>query len=475
MTFLIVDQGGHASRTVIMDRTGTPVASSERPLATFRPQGAWVEHDPLELLETIRDTMEETVLKAVEGSDILVAAGFATQRSNVVCWDGLTGQALSPVISWQDTRAGNRISTLSSRAEDLHSKTGLFLSAHYGASKIQWCLENIPEVKKAKKRGRLRTGPMSSFLAWQLTRERPFVTDPVSASRTLLFNIWERKWDRELQDLFGVPEEVLPVCVPSVYEYGNLEIGKVRVPLTLVTGDQAAALFAHGRLKTDTAYVNMGTGAFVSRFTGHTPVLSQVLLTSVTHVQNGMGEYVLEGTVNGAGSALAWVQDTYRIKDLRMQLPLWFKEIVDPPLFLNGISGLGSPFWIPDFPSEFVGKGGPAAKAVAVAESIAFLLYRNILEMDHHVKKPERIQITGGLSALDGVCQLLADLTGVPAYRPVQTEATARGTCFLLAGRPDQWPEAAEGTWFEPVEGTSGAQRYGRWSEAMGKRIRGGR
>jgi len=455
-----------------MDRLGTPVARSERPLATYRKQSAWVEHDPLELVETIRNSMTEAVLKAGEGSETLLAAGFATQRSNVVCWDGCTGQALSPVISWQDTRAGDRISSLSSRAADIHNRTGLFLSAHYGASKLQWCLENIPEVKKAKETGRLRTGPMSSFLAWQLTREKPFVTDPVSASRTLLFNIRERKWDRELRDLFGVPEEVLPVCVPSIYNYGSLEIGKVRVPLTLVTGDQAAALFAHGRLKAGTAYVNMGTGAFVSRPTGQTPVLSQVLLTSVTHEQDGICEYVLEGTVNGAGSALQWMQERYRIKDLRKQLPLWLKEVVDPPLFLNGISGLGSPFWIPDFISGFVGKGGPAAKTVAVAESIAFLLYRNILEMGHHMEKAERIQITGGLSALDGVCQLLADLTGVPAYRPDQTEATARGTCFLLAGKPDEWPEADGGKWFEPAEGTAGVERYGRWSEAMEDRIR---
>jgi len=430
-----------------------------------------VEHDPLELVETIRESITETVQKAAARSGDLQAAGFATQRSNVVCWDRVTGEALSPVISWQDTRGGDRLTALSARSDDIHSRTGLFLSAHYGAGKLRWCLENLPGVKKARETGRLCAGPMSSYLAWTLAEEKPFVADPVSASRTLLWNIGERKWDPELQTLFGVPEKVLPGCVPSIYDYGHLQVGKVRVPLRLVTGDQAAALFAHGRLRPDTAYVNMGTGAFVSRSTARTPIFSRTLLTSVVHAKENAGEYVLEGTVNGAGSALQWVRDTFRTGDLRRMLPRWLEETAQPPLFLNGISGLGSPFWIPDFPSGFVGEGPVAAKAVAVVESIAFLLYRNILEMGLILPKPGRIQITGGLSALDGICQLLADLTGVPAYRPVQTEATARGACYLLAGKPDRWPEEGEGTWFEPTEGTTGAERYTRWAEAMEDRI----
>jgi len=146
-------------------------------------------------------------------------------------------------------------------------------------------------------------------------------------------------------------------------------------------------------------------------------------------------------------------------------------ETVDPPLFLNGVSGLGSPYWMPDFASGFLGEGSDPDKVVAVVESIVFLLHRNIVEMGRHLVAPERIQITGGLSALDGICQKLADLTGIPVYRPVRIEATAVGTCCLLAGRPDHWPEPDAGKQFDPGDETAVARRFGRWVEEMEKKV----
>jgi glycerol kinase len=430
-----------------------------------------VEHDPKELLETIHQSLAEIAMKVGDRSKTIQAAGLATQRSSVVCWDSCNGDALSPVISWQDTRAGDRMRSISGQAGDVHERTGLFLSAHYGASKLAWCLENIPGVRKAMEDGRLCMGPMSSFIVWQLTDEKRFITDPVSASRTLLWNIHRKDWDQHLLNIFNVPGGILPASVPTLHDFGKVKLGDHRVALDLVTGDQSAAMYAFGKLRPETAYVNLGTGAFVSRPIGSRPILSQELLTSVAHEQGGVSDYVLEGTVNGAGSAIQWVQDTYGIKDVRKLLPVWLREVGNPPLFLNGISGLGSPYWMPDFISTFIGESSASEKVVAVVESIVFLLFRNIVEMGRHLKAPERIQITGGLSTLDGICQLLADLTEIPAYRPVQTEATARGTCYLLAGSPDHWPEPAPGMWFEPVDGTAIAERYDRWLEAMRKRI----
>ncbi|UCF89384.1 MAG: hypothetical protein JSV70_03870, partial [bacterium] len=192
---------------------------------------------------------------------------------------------------------------------------------------------------------------------------------------------------------------------------------------------------------------------------------------SVIHKQNSVAEYVLEGTVNGAGSALQWIKQACQIEGLRKHLPGWLEENSDPPLFLNGISGLGSPYWIPDFRSEFMGESDIPGKVVAVVESIVFLLNRNLAEMSKYLKAPERIQVSGGLSSLDAICRLLADLAGIPVYRPVHREATARGTCYLLAGRPDQWEEQAPGDLFEPAEDLSLSCRYNRWQEEMEKRV----
>lgn len=471
MRFLMVDQGGHASRAVVMDGSGVPVTRAERPLSTSRPQDGYVEHDPGELVRTIRQCLEEVIQAIGDDSKTVQAAAIATQRSSIVCWDGQTGKALSPVISWQDTRARERIAKLAPRTRWVHDRTGLFLSAHYGASKLQWCLENIPDIRDAKTAGRLCFGPMSSFIVWKLIEDRPFVADPVSASRTLLWNFRERNWDQELLDLFEIPGKALPVCVPTVHDYGNLKIGKACLPLTLVTGDQSAALFAHGRLRPDTVYMNMGTGAFVSRSTGKEPLLQSRLLTSIAHEQGSMSHNVLEGTVNGAGSALEWVRDALSMEDFEEKLPEWLEETKDPPLFLNGVSGLGAPYWDPEFSSEFVGEGDPRQKIVAVAESIVFLLQRNLVEMESSLPPPGRIQVTGGLSTLDGLCRLLADLTGIQVYRPAQTEATVRGTCYLLAGQPDHWPEQQPGTWFEPGYNPLITRRYERWAVEMEKRV----
>lgn len=473
-TFLIVDQGGHASRAVIMDGSGAVLARAERPLGTSRPRDGYVEHDPEELVLTVSRCLTEVIEKNEVETRSLLCAGMATQRSSIVCWDNCTGEALSPVISWQDTRSRDRIVELGSRSEWVHDKTGLFLSAHYGASKFQWCLENIPCVREARESGRLCMGPMSSFIVWRLTVERRFSADPVSASRTLLWNIFKRNWDQDLLELFEVPEEALPACVPTVHTYGELKTENAYLPLTLVTGDQSAALFAHGRLRSDTAYVNIGTGAFVSRSTGGKPIFQERLLTSIVHEQESVSQNVLEGTINGAGSALAWVRDALAVKDLEDRLPGWLKEAKDPPLFLNGISGLGAPYWDPDFESGFVGKGRPSDMVVAVLESIIFLIHTNLLEMQHSLSLPGNIQVTGGLSTLDGLCQLLADLTRISVHRPAQTEATVRGTCYLLAGQPAQWPEVEPGVWFEPESNQPLASRYERWVEEMEKRVRGG-
>jgi glycerol kinase len=216
----------------------------------------------------------------------------------------------------------------------------------------------------------------------------------------------------------------------------------------------------------------MGTGAFVSRLTGEKPLFQDRLLTSIVHEQDGVSHNVLEGTINGAGSALAWIRDDLEVKNMKDRLPGWLKEAENPPLFLNGISGLGAPYWDPDFESVFIGKGQLSEKVVAVVESIAFLIHTNLLQMEHSLPRPGRIQVTGGLSTLDGLCQLLADLTRIPVNRPVQTEATVRGTCYLLAGQPAHWPEEEPGVLFEPLSNQPIASRYAKWVEEMEKRVR---
>jgi glycerol kinase len=300
-----------------------------------------------------------------------------------------------------------------------------------------------------------------------LLKERPLLVDPANAARTLLWNLATLNWDPRLTGLFGVPMECLPRCVASRHGYGTLEAGGREIPLTLVNGDQSAALYAYGQPYPNTGYINLGTGAFVLRTLGQYPGHHPRLLTSVALHDGVEVTYVMEGTVNGAGSALAWIGQQLGLAHVEQQLAQWLARPEEPPLFLNGIAGLGSPFWQPEFTSRFVGEGEDWQKVVAVAESIVFLLQANLDEMKRLASPFEQLFVTGGLSAIDALCQRLADLSSLPVYRPAEHEATARGTAFVLARCPTDWPETEFGVWFKPGANDALRARYQRWRAAM--------
>lgn len=470
--FLSIDQGGHASRAMVFNTEGEALAHSVHPIQTFHPQPHFVEHEANAVLQSIRDSIRDVIQQLGQKAQDIVAAGLATQRSNVVCWDKYTGEALSPIISWQDTRANQWLSQLGVDRLDIHKTTGLFPSAHYGASKLRWCLDHLASVKQAHTEERLFLGPMSSYLVSQLTQEKHCYVDPVNASRTLLWHLHRKDWDPFLLDTFAIPREALPRCVASAHDFGTLEIEGCHIPLTIVTGDQSSALYAYGDLQFDTAYVNLGTGAFVSRPSGYALLYARRLLTSVIYSRPNDTRYVLEGTINGAGAAIEWLQQQAPVDGLWTKLPQWLERITDPPLFLNGVAGLGSPYWQADFVSELQPGDDIEAKYVAVIESIAFLINANVQEMLKFASPPQQLQITGGLAQLDGLCQRLADLSRLPIYRPTECEATARGLAYLTAQMPRHWPEQEHGDWFNPGENTVLDSRFLLWEQAMLQRMR---
>ncbi|MDX1252808.1 MAG: glycerol kinase [Gammaproteobacteria bacterium] len=464
--YLALDQGGHASRALVFDHPGNLVASDFQPITTRHPQPDWVEHDPQALIASLRRAIANVMRGLGSRAQDVVAAGLATQRSSLACWDKNSGAALSPVISWQDRRAHDWLEAFARHRDEIHRITGLFPSAHHGASKLRWCLDHLPAVQAARQDGTLICGPLASFILFHLLEERPILADPANAARTLLWNLQTRDWDDELLTLFGVPRAALPRCVASRHLFGHLRTEGQVIPLTLTTGDQSAALFAFGHPDAETAYVNMGTGAFVQRIALQRPSCPR-LLNSVVFAEKERAVHALEGTVNGAASALDWAARELGLEDVAPHLPRWLDEAETPPLFLNGVSGLGSPFWLPGFASRFIGNGEPWEKMVAVAESIVFLLYTNLVELQTSRAPLQKIVVSGGLSALDGLCQRLADLSGLPVHRPAECEATARGTAFLLAGQPRTWPEPGTTAKFTPTTNPSLAERFQRWQASM--------
>jgi len=463
---LALDQGSHASRAVLFDATGTEVAHAHVPVATRRHGEDHVEQDAEELLGSLRTAIQD----ASDARDHapIVAAGLATQRSTVVAWSRVSGRPLTDAISWQDRRNAEWLKRLLPIAQRVRAITGLPLSPHYGASKLRWCLDHVPGVQRASLAGDLALGPLSSFLLMRLADERPHMVDPANASRTLLYDTAALRWSPELLRLFDVTADQLPACVPTRHAFGHVACAGRRVPLTACTGDQSAAAFAYGRPDPGCALVNVGTGAFIQRAVADGAALPDGILRSVLCVDEDGVLMSHEGTVNGAGSALDWLRDRVAL-DVDRALAAHEPPAGEVPLFMNGVGGLGAPFWQARFPCEFVDDGDDAARLTAVVESIAFLLCVN-LEALQRSTPLGRIRISGGLARNDYLCRCLAALSRLPVERPGLVEATARGIAYLAGGKPASWRAVPVEQTFAPVHLRALGTRFARWREEMAKR-----
>jgi glycerol kinase len=467
---LVLDQGGSASRALVFDDEGRELASARIDVADQRPRPGWVEQDPEAVVGSLRQAAAAALsqLDATQRARVQ-ASGLSCQRSSLVCWDRDSGAALSPILSWQDTRAAQWLAAQALDAEAIRASTGLYPNAHFGLSKIRWCLDHLDGVQRAARDGRLAIGPLAAFLAFRLLEQRPCRVDPANASRTLLFDLARGDWNRGLLERFAIDPRWLPEIARSDAQFGDLVVrdgtAAQRLPLRLLSGDQSTAAFAFGEPRSEAAYLNVGTGAFIHRLAAQAPAASR-LLRSVIHWSEGP-QYVVEGTINGAGAALAWFAQQHGLADAGAALDAhWIDDAAGDTLFLNGVGGLGSPDWQPRFASRFVGEATMQQQLVAVAESIVFLIQRNLSLLQGIGAPCAYVLVSGGLSRSDRFCQALSDLSQLPLRRPSQCEATARGSAFLLAGRPARWARLPEHR-FEPQRNPGLLARYRRWSECM--------
>ncbi len=463
--YVAIDQGGHATRASAFSADGSIEGAALVTIATQRNAIGHVEHDAEEIVASVGTALTELarIVPAARWS----AAGLAVQRSSIACWDVEDGRALAPVISWQDTRGASWLRGLARRAEDVHRLTGLTLSPHYGASKLRWCLDHLPEVRGAAASSRLRAGPLASFLLHRLLAERPLLADASTAARTLLWSPFERDWSDELLQLFGIPRAILPRATGTSHAFGTLVCDGLRIPLNTCNGDQSVVPFAAGPLDFDAAYVNLGTGAFVLRPTPDA-MRAPPLLTSVIRADDEHCDFVLEGSVNGAGAALSWLERHQGSAADRLLALLDRADLADEaaPFFLNGVAGLASPFWRPDFESRFVGEGSDLQQCRAVLESVAFLIKANLDEMDRHRPGPTRLVASGGLAENRLLCRMLACLAGLPVDRSSDREATSRGLACLVAGMPATF-RGTPVERFEPEQEPRLLARYLKWLDLM--------
>jgi len=456
--YLALDQGGSQSRALVIDGRGQIIAHAAQAVATRRPQPGWVEQSPQALLGSLRAAAEQAVDQlATTQRRQLISCGLACQRSSLLAWNHHAGAALTPLISWQDTRGAALMPGDPAAFATLHQISGLYPSAHHGASKFAWLLQHVPAVREAAAEQRLGLLPLASFLAQALFGRHAI--DPANAQRTLLWDYQRGDWSPELLALFAVDRTWLPPLLPSRADWGQLSVADLNLPCRLLAGDQSVAPLAAGMPADGQVQINLGTGAFLCTPDHHYP--SARLLHSVAYSDGEQGLAWLEGTVNGAGAALQWLEQAGDA------LPAQSGRPEAGAIFLNAVGGLGSPFWRSDLHSRFLDTPGPQ-RSVAVRESILFLLQENLREMAAAGVPLHRLRLSGGLSQTPGMAQQLANLSALPVELLAEPEATARGLAWVLADGPSQW-HSAPPRHYSPAPDPALQHRYRAWQQAMAR------
>lgn len=460
--FLVIDQGTHASRCMVFDSAANIIARSEYPVTLYRQGQHFIEQNPEKILASIYYCIDS--LQQQGKLSGISQAALVTQRSTIIGWNKHSGKALSTAISWQDTRASDLVESLRPFSQKIQSVTGLPLSPHYGASKMRWLIDHNETCKSAYEQNELIIAPLACYLIEQLTGLTDAVVDHVNASRTQLLDINTLHWSDEMLEKFRLEPKCLPALKPCLADYGQFRHHDFS--LKLVSGDQNAALFANGIPPAGSILVNIGSGAFALKMTD-TLEKSPALLNGLAVSSSAAKTFVQEGTVNGAGAALAGLYNEIEEQDLFTQLPKWIDMIEQPPVFINSIGGLGSPWWNSTIKAHFLDNDSTCdlpERAVAIIESIVFLLQNNIELLAD--KSSRQIIISGGLSALDGLCQKLADLSGLQVKRFDNTEASATGAAWLLANSAN-WPLRQPATSFQPEHNNSLQYRYSHFSRKL--------
>ena len=434
---IVLDQGSSSSRALAFDLDGNIRFKAQKKIALSYPQPGYAQYDGLELLKSQTDSLKEVLAKLPAGGAVL-ALGLAAQRSTIVLWDSETGVPLAPALSWQDGRAQGELAKVSISNTAVHELTGLYKTPYYSASKIKWCLENLPEVKTAAAAGKLLVAPVSGFILWHLSKGKTFAVDPTQAQRTLLFNIKRLKWDAGLLGAFGVRSGLLPEVLPTIGDFGRIKIEGFDIPVRAVMGDQQAALLGLGVRSENSAALNYGTGAFLMVNTGYRLVKTRGILNSIGWQEAGAKTpcYFLESTVNSAATALEWLKLKFGMFSELSEVDAMCRLSRNRLLCLPAIGGIGSPYWDFSTFTTFTGLSAHTDKhdvVRGVVEGIAYMVGDSLDLIRKKGIKITEIRASGGLSNIDWLLQFQADITGAKILRMEDTEATALGAAIGAA------------------------------------------
>ena len=487
---LALDQGTTSSRAIVFDHNGHIKSVAQKEFTQYFPQPGWVEHNPNEIWSSQASVIAEAISAIdINGLDI-AGIGITNQRETTIVWDIDTEEPIYNAIVWQDRRTSEYCDELKAQGltEKIHEKTGLIIDAYFSGTKIKWILDNVPGARKRAEMGKLRFGNVDSWLVWRLTRGEIHVTDVTNASRTMLFNIKDLKWDEELLKLLDIPMSMMPEVTSSSEIYGHTKttIFAHEVPISGIAGDQQAALFGQMCIEPGSIKNTYGTGCFVMLNTGSKPVLSKNnLLTTIAWKIGDKITYALEGSIYVGGSVVQWLRDglgfitsSSEIEDLASTVP-----DSGGVYFVPALTGLAAPYWDQYARGTIIGitRGTTRAHiARAALDGIAFQTYDIAQAMAKDMDAPlMELKVDGGASRNNLLMQHQADLLGITVVRPKITETTALGAAYLAGLAVGFWNNIDEikNQWqvertFEPIADSEKieAAKAG-WANAIGRTL----
>ncbi len=484
---LAIDQGTTSSRAMAFDEDLNVAAKSQAEFPQHFPRSGWVEHDPEDIWSTTVETAREAISKADSDAKDIAAIGITNQRETTLLWDRETGKPVDRAIVWQDRRTADLCERLKAEGHEraVAARSGLLLDPYFSATKLAWLLDNVDGARRAAEEGKLAFGTVDTFLLWRLTGGEVHATDATNASRTMLYNIMEHRWDEDLLKLFRVPRAVLPEVRDCGADFGHTDAGLfgVPVPIAGIAGDQQAATIGQACFEPGMMKSTYGTGCFAVLVTGDKAVRSDNrLLTTIAYQFDGKPVYALEGSIFIAGAAVQWLRDGLGlIEDAARAGPLADEANAHHEVYLvPAFAGLGAPYWDSEARGAMFGltrATGPAEFARAALESVCFQT-RDLLEAmrrDGAKAGNTVLRVDGGMAVSDWTMQRLADILGATVDRPVVHETTALGAAYVAGMQAGLYPGPEEfaGRWalerrFEPeMQAEERERKYAGWQDAV--------
>ena len=452
---MALDQGTTSSRCILFDKSGAIRSMAQKEFTQIYPQPGWVEHNPREIWASQIAVVTEAMANIGASAQDIAGIGITNQRETTIVWDRKTGEPVYPAIVWQCRRTAEVIDELKAQGHEkmIREKTGLIPDAYFSASKIAWILDNVEGTRARAEAGELLFGTVDTWLIWNLTKGAMHVTDYTNASRTMLFNIHELCWDKELLALFRIPACMMPEVKPSSCLYGkttaNILGGEIRI--AGAAGDQQAALFGQCCFEPGQVKNTYGTGCFLLMNTGKKAISSgRGLLTTIAAGSGEEVEYALEGSVFVAGAAIQWLRDSMRMIRESGHSEKYAMRVEDT----NGVyvvpafAGMGAPYWNPYARGTIVGitRGCEKEHFIrAVLESIAYQTADVLHAMEEDAGMPlQELKVDGGASANHFLMQFQADIIGQTVHRPSCVETTALGAAYLAGLAVGYWKDKEE-------------------------------